>query len=354
MHRFVMLLLPVLVTLVPPACEVPPRCSATAGDAATTATAERGDPIEVTPERLREKGLEILRRIASGFEEVRERRPEDLAALAPGVINADELSIHFAIRDASRDFAKERIREPIFFPRTKHSGVFACFQPLFDDKLVEPTDFQAACFFLQIRFSWHWIWPGEYPKQAQDELAALIGEAVRPILAWEAAAAERALKSPDSYPSWLYRESVLELELRRDARDCTPDVETYYVYPQNNIHRAIAVDTMGPCEVFIDGRLSIEHMLNNLMHPITSMFPPSFIRIGPGECKAAGKIKISALRDGPHRLRVLKWYRSTHEYDRSGLAADQPPTWRRVEDAWTGFLLSEELVIDDNDARLDP
>ena len=301
--------------------------------------------VTTIPKRTRDACLKSLYEIAAGFEELRPQYTNILDALAPASIDARELSAHFAIRDPHREFAANPVRGRIL-PLPKHSGLYIAYDTIRTGERKIENAYQCYCPFINLRCEWSWMWVGDRPRNVQAALAALIRKSVRPIVELEAALADQVLATPGDLPDWIITDGPIELTLRPDPEHSKPDALIFYLDVKNNTPDSVTVDALGPWEVFLDGYLQVEHILNELTEPRLAYGQPNFIRIAPGESKAAGMIILPAPPPGSHKLRVLKGYLRDHLLDLRPMACDGPPTWRRVDNAWTGYVLSEEMNIE--------
>jgi hypothetical protein len=301
---------------------------------------------------IRKRCIESLHAIRKEFEGLVRKHGDVLSYLGPGQIDEANLSLHFPLRDPSTKPLDAASRRPAEHPPARKPGISVWFElsPPGEEENRSSWDFMGRWPVINVSLYWSWSWsaPFPFPAEIQYEFQRLIRQAVRPLAELEATAlaADISRHGEASYP--LRGEPGIELTIRRDESPRAAAFNAVGLYVRNTTDKIIAIRPGGVSEVVEIGTASTDRLLPR----VPALFPTRaglakdpFIYLSHGEEKKVCDVTVGRLEPGEHVIRVIQEYADSEWLDLTPTYLDGAPIRRRVENAWKGILVSQQLTI---------
>jgi len=307
-------------------------CGAYQESAAPSAAARpRSEPIG--PAEIRKACLAALDEIRKGLSDLVRKHPGSLAHLGPGTIDETTLTLEFLNTDPKhkterdrRGGGKDGLRVRILFPGTGERDNFALYLPCSDAGVT-----------------WGWMWANRtFEPAAQDDFCELVTRSLAPVVELEnrLVADDLAAHPKESH---VFRGTPgIVATIRPTTTAAVKGSCAIDFFEENRAGTALAVGP-GYCEVIVDGKIRPVRV-GALRRGSLDKTP--FVTLKPGARERVGTRYVGPLAPGRHRVQLILAHQDDGWMDLTPRYYDGAPEFRKVEDAWTGVVVSDEITID--------
>jgi len=289
---------------------------------------------------IRRACLDSLKKIEQEVTKLIAKHPAVLGHLGVSSLDEERLCLHFPVRKTEAQRAEPSVRRgPDPRPPEKEG--------LFFQYTLQPGQTAHSFAFTRVGFSQHWHWSNRaFPWDIQDELGKAALHAMRLVTEQEdaAIAADFAKRDKQSYVLRGGPGLVLTAHV---AEKPGPDGPIVELWETNTSARVVAIHP-GYAQRIRDGRTCalLASMPGLFFEPLVSGNKDPFLYLKPGEKLKVGSVVLGTRSPGSYRLRVAWCHDRDGWLDVTPTYHDGSPVWRKVENAWTGVLVSNELTIE--------
>ena len=265
--------------------------------------------------------------------------PDALGHLDAGTLDEQRLSLHFPIKATVPQPPGETTGRGLVPSSPKENGLFFRYT-------LESGQTYHSLAFTRVGFSQHWNWSNkDFPGDIQEALGKVVTNSMRPVLELEdaAIAADLAGRGPGSYVLRGSPGPVLTASL---AEGAGPDGLTLDLWETNSSDREVAVHP-GHAQVIRDGK-SLLRMVGEGGMPFETLMSNTkdpFLYLKPGEKVKLGSLPIGTRSPGTYRLRVAWSHDRAGWLDVTPTYRDGRPVWRKIDKAWVGVVVSNEVTV---------
>ena len=338
---------------------------------------------------IRRTCIQSLQTIRDKIKQLIVKNPAALGHLGNGLIDQEALSLHFPVRvlDMKSREVLGRSRPPLI---QRKEGIYLQFLALMgnaDTRALRNTHYWP---FIDVRFEWSWSWPGPFDQETREEFYDILKQYLRPLIDLETSTSVSALhgRGKESFVlrgrPGLGLDLVLEINQRarsgaffasRDREGADVGRQAGSLFPHDHLDAKLAHDgsyvvmvsvrntTSGVLafvpntvvEVILDRAAKPDRLLDQIGRPQLHRWPGGtdpFIYLQPGETRNLAGVDLGRIGPGEHTIRIVKHHSENGWTDMRPTCHDGRPKYRRVDSAWTGVVVSNELtlVVPDNPA----
>ena len=288
--------------------------------------------------------LVALREIRKGFPAIVRKYPKGLGHLGPGELDEDKLFLRFGAKTLPKATpamrpAAGRSRPRLLQP--KDCGLsFRFTTPM------SPKANAGQWLHVNVGLVWWWMWPNRgLSTETHKAVGALVRRAVAGLDALEDAAVAAGAASRGKGPYVLRGRPGVELTIRLSPKRSTFGT-VVDLYATNQTKQRVAL-----CPPFLqiirDGKPWHHHAHSSLPLGVVAVLSgreDPFTTIEPGR-SAKIKSRVVSLSPGKHTVRIAAGYLRDYWVDVRPTFHDGAPVTRKVNTAWTGALVSNELTV---------
>ena len=266
------------------------------------------------------------------------QHPETFGHLGEPLLDEAELSLHFDVRDPAY-----RPHERIGTPTARwHLGLFFQFIPDASTQPLSPDSPAPAWHWplTDVAFYWTWMWTGAgWTGTLQEEVTAAAIKSQPGLQALESQAA-RAMLADRSGSPFVHR-GAAGLEITIEASRTADGRVLIKVFQANRGHGEIS---LGPatCEFLVNGAAQPSPAR---LTPNTGHWRSPFRTLQPGQTEEVASHALNVLPVGGNRIRLVWSHPHAGYIDLSPMALDGLPEFRKLDKAWVGVAVSNELTI---------
>lgn len=282
-------------------------------------------------EEVRRACLDSLRRLQERVRGIVRQHPESLSHLGEGVLDEKQLSLHFDVVDPAH-----RPHELVGVTLPDHLGLY--FQSVPETTGGSLPAPRCHWPLIDVSFRLTWMWANKrFDLPLQNALEVAVAESCRELDALEARALRAALTGRGEAP-FVYRGvSTLRITIEPTRQ---ADGRLFIKIFQTNAGSNDLQLCRGYTELAVNGATQVMLAPGYLL---TVQKP--FRTLEPGQVEEIAQWELKDLAPGENRVRVVMSYPYDSYIDTTPTAYDGVPELRRLDHAWTGASVSNELTV---------